>query len=255
MSTDARRLAATIGWDARLATVAGKHATKIEKAFGYRTVGDLLQHYPRRWVDKGSLSELGELEPDEHVTVIARVVEARQHQYADRRRGGVAYRLEVVVATDGDQVVLTFFDKAKHQADWRQRQLLRGRIGLFSGKVGSFRGRTQLVNPQTQMFGGEDGDAEAVAEWARIPQLVTIYPATAAVQSWQLAEAVRVALDLVDEVPELLPEQVRRDHGFVSARAALVGLHRPETWEQQREAARRLRFDEAFVTQTVLAQR
>src|SRR3954453_6415949 len=114
-----RTLSSTIGWDARLATVAGRHAPKIEKAFGYRTVGDLLQHYPRRWVDKGSLSDLGAIVPDEHVTVIARVVRARRHEYHDRRRGGVAYRLEVTVATEKDELALTFFDKKRHVADWR----------------------------------------------------------------------------------------------------------------------------------------
>ena len=31
----------TIRWDSKLASVAGKHAPKIEKAFGYTTVGDL----------------------------------------------------------------------------------------------------------------------------------------------------------------------------------------------------------------------
>src|SRR5436190_2195477 len=95
-----RRLASTIAWDAKLAAVSGKAAPKIEKAFGYRTVGDLLGHYPRRYVDKGSLSDLGELEPDVFVTVIARVVTASQHTYGDKRRGGIAYRLEVVVATE-----------------------------------------------------------------------------------------------------------------------------------------------------------
>ena len=37
-------LHSTIRWDSKLATVAGAGAAKIEKAFGYRTVGDLLQH-------------------------------------------------------------------------------------------------------------------------------------------------------------------------------------------------------------------
>src|SRR6476620_991337 len=132
-----------IGWDSKLAAVAGKQAPKIEKAFGYRTVGDLLHHYPRRWVDKGSLSDLGAIEPDEHVTVIARVVRASQHPYADRRRGGMAYRLEVVVATEDAQLMLTFFDKKQHLAGWRESQLSPGRTGLFSGKVGTFRGKLQ----------------------------------------------------------------------------------------------------------------
>ena len=66
-----------VTWDSKLSAVAGKGAAKIEKAFGYRTVGELLRHYPRRYVDKGSLSELGNLTLDEHVTVIARVRSAK----------------------------------------------------------------------------------------------------------------------------------------------------------------------------------
>ena len=154
---------AGISWDSKLATVAGKHAPKIEKAFGYQTVGDLLLHYPRRWVDKGSLSDLGAIVPDEHVTVIARVVDSTLHTYQDRRRGGMAYRLEVVVATEDDRLSLTFFDKKKHIAEWRQKDIRAGRTGLFSGKVGTFRRQLQLTNPQTQMFGepGEIADDSA----------------------------------------------------------------------------------------------
>ncbi len=250
-----RPLASTIGWDARLATVAGKHAPKIEKAFGYRTVGDLLGHYPRRWVDKGSLSDLGDVEPDLHVTVIGRVVRSRQHPYSDRRRGGLAYRLEAVVATEDAQLMLTFFDKAQHTADWRLKQLRPGRSGLFSGKVGTFRGTLQLVNPQTQMFGGEGDEAAVAAEWEKLPALIPIYPATSTVQSWQLADAIELALDLVHEVPEVLPEEVRRTHDLLPARQALRWLHRPDSWSEKGAAEKRLRFDEAFVTQTVLAQR
>jgi ATP-dependent DNA helicase RecG len=252
-------LSATIGWDAKLAVVAGRHAPKIEKALGYRTVGDLLRHYPRRWVDKGSLSDLGSIAPDEHVTVVARVVSAERHQYQDRRRGGVAYRLEVLVSTEGDELALTFFDKKKWTADWRLKDISPGRTGYFSGKVGTFRGQLQLTHPQYQMFGSADGaedpEADATVAWARIPQLIPLYPASATVQSWQLAEAVRLALDLVHEVPDLLPEDVRREQGLVSARQALEWIHRPDSWAQKEKAAQRLRFDEAFVTQTVLAQR
>jgi ATP-dependent DNA helicase RecG len=250
-----RPLSSTIGWDAKLATVAGRHAPKIEKAFGYRTVGDLLGHYPRRWVDKGSLSDLGDIEPDVHVTVVGRVVSSEQHAYPDRRRRGTAYRLEAIVATEDARLMLTFFDKARGTADWRQGQLSPGRTGLFSGKVGTYRGKLQLVNPQTHMFGGEGDEAEVAAVWEKTPQLISLYPATSTVQSWQLADAIELALDLVHEVPEVLPEEVRVAHGFLSARQALRWLHRPNSWQELGAAEKRLRFDEAFVTQTVLAQR
>ncbi|MBA2464289.1 MAG: hypothetical protein H0V42_04850, partial [Nocardioidaceae bacterium] len=50
-----------ITWDSKISAVAGSAAAKIEKAFGYRTVGELLTHYPRRYIDKGSVSDLGSL--------------------------------------------------------------------------------------------------------------------------------------------------------------------------------------------------
>jgi ATP-dependent DNA helicase RecG len=252
MPTDRPLLASTIGWDAKLATVAGRHATKIEKAFGYRTVGELLQHYPRRWVERDKLSEPETLQVDDFVTVLARVASAEPKPYLDRRSGRTAYRLEVVLDTGGAAITLTFFDKAQHRAQWRQRELVPGRTGLFSGKVGRFRNTWQLTNPQTLVFGSGE---EAEQAFARMPNLIPIYPATSVVQSWQIGEAITLALDLVHEIPEVLPEDVRTERGLLSARQALTWLHRPDSRQQVEQAAARLRFDEAFVTQTVLAQR
>ena len=243
-----------ITWDSKLATVAGQSASKIEKAFGYQTVGELLQHYPRRYAERDKLSRLEELEVGEFVTVLARVAGAQQHTYQDRRTHRTASRLEVRLETDGTDLVLTFFDKTPNAATWRLKRLREGRIGLFSGKVGRFRNQWQLTNPQVDMFGEED-DEEALAALDRLPMLIPIYAATSALQSWQIARAVGTALDLVDDVPELLPDAVRRERGLLAARPALEAIHRPESWAQKAAAEKRLRFDEAFVTQAVLARR
>jgi ATP-dependent DNA helicase RecG len=246
----------SIRWDSRLAAVAGNQAGRIEKAFGYRTVGELLRHYPRRYVPKGTLSDLGTLVEGEHVTVIARVVTVDQRQHVDRRTRRPAYRLEVTVATGDQELRLTFFDKAKHVSDWRARTIAPGTFGLFSGKLGRFRNTWQLTNPQTQLFAGaEEGEDQARESYEAQPDLVTLYPATATVQSWQVERAVRLALDLVEVVPEPLPPDVRLAHGLLSSRQALEWIHRPGSWDEQRAAERSLRFEEALVTQTVLARR
>jgi ATP-dependent DNA helicase RecG len=169
----------------------------------------------------------------------------------------MAYRLEVTVSTQQDRLMLTFFDKKKHLADWRARTLVEGATGLFSGKVGRFRDQWQLTNPQTKVFGtGDESAADlALAEFDAQPDLMTIYPATSTVQSWQIADAITLALHMLDEVPEPLPEEVRAARGLLDARQALEWIHRPDSWEQKGAAEKRLRFEEAFVTQTALAQR
>jgi ATP-dependent DNA helicase RecG len=248
-----------ITWDSKISAVAGTAAAKIEKAFGYRTVGELLTHYPRRYVEKGSVSDLGDLHLDEQIAFVGRVVHSQQRAYPDRRRGGMAYRLEVVVETERDRMDVTFFDKKKHTADWRAKTIAEGSIGMFAGKVGRFRNKWQLANPQTRVFGGgADAKEEAglaLADFDASPNLLSLYPATSTLHTWQLEEAIHLALQMIDEVPETLPEEVRRGHGLLDARQALEWIHRPDSWEQKSAAEERLRFEEAFVTQTALAQR
>ena len=53
--------------------VGGKAATKLEQAFGLRTTGDMLRHYPRRYAQRGELTDLASLREGEHVTVFAQV--------------------------------------------------------------------------------------------------------------------------------------------------------------------------------------
>ena len=66
---------------------------------------------------------------------------------------------------------------------------------------------------------------------------------------------VHQALDLVDDVPELLPDDLRDEHGLLDTMTALRWIHGPEDYQQVGAAQKRFRFEEALVTQLVLARR
>src|SRR4029079_1812041 len=51
--------------------VGDKTAKALEKGLGLRSCGDLLRHYPRRYVERGVLTPLTDLREDEKVTVQA----------------------------------------------------------------------------------------------------------------------------------------------------------------------------------------
>jgi ATP-dependent DNA helicase RecG len=94
-----------------------------------------------------------------------------------------------------------------------------------------------------------DFSGEETTRW------LPIYPATSGLSSMQIKNSVDRALDVLDDLPDPLPETVRADHGLLPYREALQAIHRPADPEHWEVARARLRFDEAFVLQTVLAQR
>ena len=69
-----------------------------------RTVGDLLDHFPRRYLETGELSALESLEEGQLLTVVGEVEENGVHSYTDRRTDRTAYRVDVVVRTEGTRL-------------------------------------------------------------------------------------------------------------------------------------------------------
>ena len=68
-----------------------KTAERLE-SLGLRTVGDLLEHYPRRWTARGDLTSFEGLREGEHVTVHAQVV---AHSRRMRQRKGFITEVDV----------------------------------------------------------------------------------------------------------------------------------------------------------------
>jgi ATP-dependent DNA helicase RecG len=241
---------APAGLDTPLRQVVGKGHAKLARELGLRTVRDLLFHFPRRYEQRGSFTDIGALRVDEQVTVLARVLTA--HSRPMRNRSG--FVLEAVVSDDsGGTLTLVFF--GKRSLGWLEKQLRPGRWGLFAGKVSDYRsGRQpvrQLAHPKYELLDEpEPGVAEDFAS-----ELIPIYPATREVTSWELTKAVRATLAAVPMPPDPLPERIRIDRGLAGLASALPGIHRPTSMQSMLSARRRLAWDEAFAVQLTLVQR
>jgi ATP-dependent DNA helicase RecG len=252
-----------IDLDSPVASVLGAQtkqgkAKKITDGLGLRTVGDLLFHFPRRYVPTGELTTVADLHEGQMLTVVGEITESQVHSYQDRRTRRQAYRLDTTLSTDGPSLRMSFFAKAKHVSDWQAGRLPVGRRGIFIGQVSTFRGQWQLTNPTMALFGpggSDDADETFGAAVESIKALFPIYPQTKGVDSWDLQRAVAFALTVVDDVRDPLPDDVRRAHDLPDLMTALRHVHAPDSWAQVTAAQRRFRFDEALVTQLVLARR
>jgi len=230
--------------DSRLGgAIGGKTAAALERAFGMKTVGDLLVHYPRRYARRGELTPISTLPIGEPVTIVAEVRRVNERRMKNRN-GSL---LEVVISDGNGEMSLTFFNQA-----WRVRDLRPGRQGIFAGKVGLYRGAQQLAHPDYELFDDEDAARLKAAENVHLP--IPIYPATSTVASWQLQKTVELVLDGLGEIPEPLPPEVRARHDLLDARTALERIHRPQQFDEIDQARATLRMREAFVLQVALLQ-
>ncbi|WP_091232841.1 ATP-dependent DNA helicase RecG [Microbacterium sp. 3J1] len=223
-------------------------AKTLDRAFGMKIVGDLLSHYPRRYADPGELTPIRELPVGETVTIVAEVLSSSARAMRNRR-GAMA---EVIIGDGIGKMSLTFFAKNLGAAKWRTEELAVGRRGVFSGKVGEFNGVTQFSHPEYELF--DDEDAARRRADARAAVLIPIYPATASLQTWQIAKFVGRVLDGLSAVPEPLSDEVRTREELLTAREALEQIHRPKTRNDIDPAVRTLRMHEALTLQTALLQ-
>ncbi|MBT0565421.1 ATP-dependent DNA helicase RecG [Williamsia sp. CHRR-6] len=267
----------SVGQFDSLETVLGaKRAGVFAEQIGVRTVGGLLRYVPHRYVRQGQLSAQRAPEVGEHVTLVARVVKADLRQMRNRKG-----KLLSIKANDGTRnFSVTFFNPYGIA-----RVLTTGVRFMVSGEVGYFRDEMQLTHPDwmvlpepgsgvemvgsamlTAMAAGsadaaEIGSDSGAQESDRLDSseflrpFLPVYPATRALQTWDIWTAVRQVLAQVDTIADPLDPAQREARGLIGADEALRLIHLPDTAEHIESATQRLKFDEALALQVGLAQR
>ena len=226
------------------AVVGDRTAKVLETTFGIKTIGDLMRHYPRRYMVRGELSDISALHEGDETTILAQVYSASTRPM----RGRKGSMLEVVVTDGTDKLSLTFFNQA-----WREKDLKVGRQGLFAGKVGVFNNKKQLSHPDYELIpDGSDVDS-AVEGFAG--KYLPVYPASAKMPSWKISQCAQLAIGSLEEIQDFLPAVIREKHNYPSLHQALVQLHQPADLDHAELSRERLTFDEAFLLQSLLVMR
>ena len=222
---------------------------------GIHTVWDLLRHTPRRYLAGTEMSDFANLRVGQDAALVAKVVRTQI-------RRGRQLRVETVL-TDGTGVLrATFFTRKEHIANWWSGLLAEGARGIFVGKVGEYRGELQLAHPDFVMIdqkGRVTGrKAEVKASMQRAVQrgtLVGMYPATAKLPTWTIADSIDLVLPGVLPLGDTLPSWVIAEAGVLPLSEALTEVHQPVNVADAERGISRLRFEEAFGLQLAMVQR
>ena len=218
-----------------------KTSATLEAEFGMKVVEDLLRHYPRRYEQRGALTDLADLVIGEHVTIQAEVVSFKNLRNSSKP----GTRQEVIISDGTGQLTLMFFNQ-----HWREKELIPGRRGLFAGQVSVFNHKRQLAHPDYELL----SDFAVVNADDYAQQFLPVYSATKKVPTWTMARCIETVLTGLEVLDDPLPDHIRGEQQLIGLDEALRAIHQPHSAEQLEAARTRLKWDEALSLQIVLAQ-
>jgi len=202
------------------------------------TVGDLLTHYPRRYIDYRTLKTINQLQYGEEVTILGVIQSCRTRETRSGKKV-----VSCVMSDRTGVVEIIWFNQP-----WLVDKLLPGTPIVVSGKVDQYLGRLVFQHPEW-----EEVDRRQI----HTGRLVPVYPLTEGItQKWIRDILDRVVRSATPSLLDHLPATRRGRLGMPDLGEALRQIHFPDNPETLERARRRLAFDELlFIQLGVLRQR
>jgi RecG-like helicase len=215
-----------------LHTVDDKKAERF-KEFGVENIFDLLMLAPRRYIDRSNAVKIKDLIPGNEAALIGVVKNINADSYR---------RMVKIDVSDGTGILkIVFFN-----ALWQAKRFKTGDHVIVSGKVEEWKNATrrtiQMANPMMDPF-NED----------TIP-IIPVYPQSgkSRVTTWEVHQAVKETLQRVGTIQDPLPEDLRKQQGYMDRDFAIKTIHLPTSSEKIKKARDRLAFDEFIMLQASL---
>lgn len=217
--------------------VGEKRAGILNKELGIFTFGDLLEHYPYRYVDKTKYVKIRDIGSDDvYIQVVGRVVGKELVQ-------GKGQRLVVRLADETAAIDLVFF----HGLKWINDSFVIGRTYVIFGKPTLFNGSFNFAHPEFETLEAHKKGLQQV--------LFPMYTTTermknSFINSKTMARYVLDLLLLCDRrIDETLPSYILSTYNLISRQKAFEQIHFPQSDEQLTFAKIRLKFEELFYMQ------
>ena len=231
--------------DDPLIVVGVKPADRAHLAkLGITTVRDLLLELPYAWESYGEPTPIAQLTVGQHATVVGKTLEVRTRRPRFNRTGLKTITESTVRDDNDDELGVIWFNQ-----NFVGKVLKPGARIAVAGVVKQKRyGDLQMTSPQFELLDatGEDGPKN-------VGGLQPKYHLVKGLTGKKISQWVAAAMPAADELPDVLPPEVRERHHLLPVAEAVRMGHQPETGEEWTAARRRMVFTELFELQAAFA--
>lgn len=222
----------------RYAKGVGEKRAQLFKKLNIRTVSDLLYHFPAYYEDRSNVVPIGQTLSGRRQVIQGKILLINQFK--------IAKKLSILKAAirDNSGVIYAIW----YNQSYLNKFVKKGKEIVVSGKVEFKFGQKQIKVEDFEFLSGDEKDN------LHLRRIVPCYPLTEGLSQRILRRIIKTNLEeksfyLIDS----LPYEIRKRYSFVSLPEALNNIHFPEDFSRQKEARRRLVFEELFLLQSALA--
>ena len=209
-------------------------ARLLDRELGIRTLGDMLSHYPFRYIDRTKVYRIAEITEGAPTLLQFRArVTGVSYAGTGRKKRFTAY-----VQDPTGSAELVWFQGIK----WIEKRVEVGREYLIFGRPSFYRGFLSMAHPELETM------EQALSRKAE-SGMQGIYPSTEKLSNVLGAKGMYQIICntwalVKDRIADYMPEAVRARYGLIPLRDAYYNIHFPQSAELLRQAQYRLKFDE-----------
>lgn len=218
--------------------VGPERASVLAKELGIRTFGELLQHYPFRYVDRTRIYKIREITADLPYVQVKGTIR-NVEMAGDLRKKRLVAQLE----DDTGTLELVWFQGVK----WIAPKIKPGTEFIAFGKPSLFNRGYNMAHPELELA--------SEANMAQARKLMPVYSSGKLLEKkgldskgiWKIQK--ELVSRIKGQIPEILPDYILDQHNLISKEEALQIIHQPENAQALARAEWRLKFDELFFLQ------
>lgn len=209
----------------------------LNKELGIHSIGDLLEYYPYKYVDRTKVYKISELSQDmPFVQIRGRILSYETFDMGMRKKRLVGH------FGDGTGVMdLVWFSGVQYVV----KTYKVGQEYIVFGKPTVFNRRMQIAHPDM-----DDASSLTLNDMGMQPYYITTERMKkAGITSRTMERITKALIAKLPTLPETLPEYITRPLHLISRDDAMRLVHYPKSQHDMQKARERLKFEELFYVQ------
>jgi ATP-dependent DNA helicase RecG len=220
--------------------VGPQRAALLQTELNIFTYGDLIQHYPFRYLDRTQIYKIGELHEDLPLVQIKGTLKRKQLLGEGRKQ-----RLSAVLSDDSGEIELVWFKGVK----WLDKTLKNFTEYLAFGKPVLFNSSLNMPHPEMEETAELKQESSFLQPVYHTSEKMKVHR----LDSKALSRITQVLVNMAKpSIQETLPQHLIGQYNLMSKQEALVNIHFPENAEKLQAARFRMKFEELFYVQLKL---